>query len=230
MAAVTGEAYGHVGRVPDPGRRSGRRPGPTGTRGDIIRAAQKLFAERGYYGASMRAIAQEARVDAALIHHFFSSKEGVFAAAIEDSFQLPELVDDVLKHDTDEIGERLVRGYLDLWDDPADRDPMLAVMRSAVSYDDAARLLNEFIGTRVAGRIIEAIDVPHPELRATLIGAQLVGLAMIRSIVKIEPLASADPEVIVRCLAPTINRYISDDLDPHAGPACHARQRSPVPS
>jgi AcrR family transcriptional regulator len=195
------------------GRRAGRRPGVNDTRSDIIRAAQKLFAEKGYHGASMRAIAQEADVDAALIHYFFTSKEVVFAAAIEDGFLLTELIDTVLESGVAGLGERLVRGYLDLWNAPASRDPMLAVMRSALSYGDAARLLAEFISSRVVRRLATAIDMSHPDLRGTLVGGQLFGLAIARYVIKVEPLASAAPDVVVCAVGPTIDRYLTGPID-----------------
>lgn len=194
------------------GRRSGRRPGPTGTRDDIILAARRQFAEHGYHGAGMRAIAQAAGVDTALIHRFFGSKEGLFAAAVSGGLGLTDLVDQVLAPEAGQIGERLVRGYLARWDDPARNAPLLAVVRSAASHDEAARVLRDLIGVRVAGRLVAAIGPPEPELRATLIGAALVGLAMFRSVIGIEPLASMDPDLIVGALGPEIDRYLDGSV------------------
>lgn len=213
MASATGDVSKRTHGVSGSGRRSGRRPGLSGTRGDIIRAARKLFAESGYGGASMRAIAREANVDAALIHHFFTSKEGVFAAAIEDAFHPTELVDELLESGTDDLGARLLRAFLERWGNPENREALLAVVRSAVSHGDAARLIEEFVTTRVVGQIAKAIGVSHPELRATLVGAQLIGLVMVRFVVRIEPLASVDPEVVVGCFGPTIHHYLTGDLD-----------------
>jgi AcrR family transcriptional regulator len=194
------------------GRRIGRRPGANDTRSDITRAALKLFAEKGYHGASMRAIAHEANVDAALIHYFFTSKEVVFAAAIEDGFHLAELIDDVLLPGPSGLGERLVRGYLDLWNSPASRDPMLAVMRSALSYGDAARLLSEFISSQVVRRLAVAIEISDPDLRGTLVGGHLLGLAIARYVVRVEPLASVPAEVVVAAVGPTVERYLTGDI------------------
>jgi AcrR family transcriptional regulator len=209
----------HTGAGDDGGtgavrRRTGRRPGPSGTQDDIVAAARKLFAEYGYRGATMRAIAREANVDAALIHHFFTSKEGVFAAAMEDAFPAPEAIDQVVGAGPEGLSERLVRFFLSLWERPDTREPMLAVLRSAVSYEEAARLLNEFISERVLGRIVRGIDRPDPPMRANLIGSQLVGLAMIRYVIKVEPVASASVEALVGALVPTIDRYLSGPIGP----------------
>jgi AcrR family transcriptional regulator len=211
-AADTGAADTKTAARAGTGRRSGRRPGLSSTREDIIRAARKVFAQNGYSTATMRSIAREAKVDTALIHHFFTSKEGVFAAAIEDWFNPAATVDKVLSAGTHDIGRRLVRSFLEMWADPESREPILAVIRSAVSYQDAARFLGEFVTSRAIGRIVEAIDAPQPELRASLAGSQLIGMAMIRYVIQVEPLASIDAEVIVECLGPTIDRYLTGDL------------------
>jgi AcrR family transcriptional regulator len=195
-------------------RRTGRRRGPSATQNDIVAAARKLFAEHGYRGATMRAIAAEANVDAALIHHFFTSKEGVFAAAMEDAFPAPDDIDQVVAGGLDGLAERLVRFFLGLWESPDTREPLLAVMRSAVSYDEAARMLAEFVTGRILGAIVRKISQPDPEMRATLIGSQLVGLAMIRYVIKVEPLASADTDTVVAALVPTVDRYLTGTFEP----------------
>lgn len=208
--AVTGA--GDIGR-----KQTGRRPGHSGSRDAILDAARREFAEHGYEGATMRAIARGAEVDAALIHHFFGSKEGVFAATVEDAMQHAGAIGDIVADDLAVVGERLVRMYVALWDDDETRSPLLAIIRSAVSHDDAARLLREFIGRQVLGRIAAAIPRPDAALRASLVGSQLVGLAMVRYIVKVEPLASADAEVVVAAVAPTVQRYLTGELPAGAG-------------
>src|SRR5690348_9275019 len=197
-----------------PPRRTGRRRGPSATQRDIVAAARKLFAEHGYRGATMRAIAAEANVDAALIHHFFTSKEGVFAAAMEDAFPPPDAIAGVVAGGLDGLAERLVRFFLGLWESPDTREPLLAVMRSAVSYDEAARMLGEFVTGRILGTITGTIEQPDPELRAALIGSQLVGLAMIRYVIKVEPLASASTDTVVAALVPTVDRYLTGTFPP----------------
>jgi len=197
-----------------PPRRTGRRRGPSATQHDIVAAARKLFAEHGYRGATMRAIAAEANVDAALIHHFFTSKEGVFAAAMEDAFPPPDAIAHVVVGGLDGLAERLVRFFLGLWERPDTREPLLAVMRSAVSYDEAARMLGEFVTGRILGTITATIEQPDPELRAALIGSQLVGLAMIRYVIKVEPLASASTDTVVAALVPTVDRYLTGSFHP----------------
>ncbi len=194
--------------------RGGRRPGNSGSREAILDAARGQFAEFGYEAATIRGIARDAGVDPALVHHFFASKEGVFIAAtqlpIDPAVVVPALL---VGGDLDGIGERLARMFLGLWEDPSTRPPILALIRSAVSTERGAAMLREFITSAVLGRIAAAIDRPDPLLRATLCGAQLVGLAWLRYILRVEPLASADPEVLVAAIAPTLQRYLTGDLE-----------------
>jgi hypothetical protein len=115
---------------------------------------------------------------------------------------------------TDGVGERLVRMVLTVWDSPAG-GTAVAVMRSALSHDWSARMLREFVTSQILRRIIQHLDVDPKEapLRTTLAASQLVGIAMARYIVKIEPLASTPREVLVSAVGPTIQRYLTGPVD-----------------
>lgn len=176
-------------------------------------AARRQFAECGYEGATLRSIAHEAHVDPALIHHFFESKQGVFTAAMADLLKPAELIPGIVAAGPNGLGERLMRMFVNLWERRAARDPLLAVIRSAVSHTEAAELLREFVTTEVLGRLGEVVDLPQRELRTTLVGSQIVGLIMIRYVVKVEPLASVDAETLVTAVGPTIQHYLTDELE-----------------
>ena len=192
-----------------PARRPGRRSGPTASRGDILAAALRLFAERGYDGATIRAIAQEAGVDAALVHHFFGTKEQVFVAAMELPFQPADLLPQLVGGPREQVGERFVRLFLALWRDPERRAPVLALLRSATTNEQAAEMIRQFVTEALVTRVAGALGVPP--LRVTAAASQLIGLAMVRHLIGVEPLASADEEEIVRLVAPTIQRYLDGD-------------------
>lgn len=192
--------------------RGGRRPGNSGSREAILKAAREQFAQSGYEAATIRAIAARAEVDPALVHHFFGSKEQVFIAAVELPIDPEALIGGLLAEGLDGIGERLVRTMLGLWEDPRTGAALLGVVRSAVSHDRAAAMIREFFQEAVFGRIAARLGRPDPLLRSNLVGSQVVGLAMFRYVIKIEPLASADHDTIVAAIAPTLQRYISEDL------------------
>jgi AcrR family transcriptional regulator len=192
------------------GKRTGRRPGVSGSRQAIIDAARAKFAERGYEGATIRSIAHDAGVDAALIHHFFETKEGVFSAAMRDAFDVDGLIGGVVEPGVNGLGERIVRMFLGMWDASPSRDAMLGMIRSSVSHPDAAKLLRGVLGTDLVGRITKEAGLPDAELRAALIGSQLVGLAMTRYVVEVPTLLSLGNESMVHAIAPTVQRYLVD--------------------
>jgi AcrR family transcriptional regulator len=188
-------------------RRPGRRTGPTESRGEILAAARRLFAERGYDGATIRGIAQLAGVDAALVHHFFGTKERVFVAAMELPFQPAELRPQlVAAGPREQLGERFVRLFLTLWRDPESRAPVLAMLRSATTNEQAAEMMRQFVTAALLGRLAESLEVPR--LWITAAASQLIGLVMLRYVIGVEPLASAGEEEIVQLIAPTIQRYL----------------------
>ena len=193
-------------------RRTGRRPGVTRTRDDILRAARRLFARRGYSGTSIRSIAREAGVDPALVHHYFHSKEEVFAAAVDDALRPSEIVRDE-EVDPDALGESLVRRFLERLESAAAGDSLLAVLRSAVAHDEVAERLRAFLADELYARVEQAIRRPDSALRAALVGSALVGLALNRLVLKVEALARADREAIVRAVGPTVQRYLTGELD-----------------
>jgi len=177
------------------------------TRAAILDAARTAFAARGYTASSLRQVASVAEVDPALVLHYFGSKRDLFAAAIGLAEGVDTLIDSLLTGPVAGLGERLVRFYLQLVDSPT--SPVVALLRSAASDDEAARMVREFIGTEVIGRIVEVLAVPDAALRGTLVGTELVGMAVLRRIVRVEPLASADHDLVVAWLAPTVQRYLT---------------------
>ncbi len=194
-------------------RRSGRRPGNQDTRQSILDAARAVFAERGFDQASIRAIATEAKVDPALVHHYFGTKDKLFLASMNAPLDPAELVPKALAGPRDEAGERLIRLVLSVWDSPAGT-AAVALLRSAMSNEWTARLMREFVVTQVLRRAVAEMGMQGEEaaLRAALVATQISGLAVVRYILKVEPVASADPEQLVRAIAPNVQRYLTGDL------------------
>ncbi|MER5613059.1 TetR family transcriptional regulator [Streptomyces sp. NPDC002215] len=176
----------------------------------ILEAARNEFAERGYDKTSVRGIAKAAGVDSALVHHYFGTKDEVFAAAIELSFEPALEIPAVLGEGTDGLGERLARYFIAVWENPASRAPLLAVMRSALTHEAAAKVLRGFVLRRLLERVAEALDVPDATFRAELAASQMLGIVMLRYVIRAEPLASADPEEIIAMVAPTLQRYLTE--------------------
>jgi AcrR family transcriptional regulator len=173
-------------------RKPGRPAGASANPGRILAAARESFTESGYEGATMRGIATRAGCDPALVHYFFKTKAELFAAALTLPAQPPALVKEALAAGLDGVGERLVTALLSRLDNPDARGAIVALVRSATSHEQAARMLREFLTTEAITPLAEALDVDNPQLRASLAGAQLMGVVMARYIVGLEPLASAE--------------------------------------
>ena len=189
--------------------RTGRRPGEAVTRDKILAAARSHFTDVGFDGATIRGIAAAAKVDPKLILHYFESKEGIFVAAVDFPFDPAVAIPPLLAPGLDGLGSRLVRFFLETWESPAG-SPMLALIRSVVSSERAAALLRDFVTREVLARVARALELDQPHLRASLVGSQLVGLAMLRYVVKVEPLASAPASRVAAWIGPTLQRYLTD--------------------
>ncbi|MEI5011512.1 TetR family transcriptional regulator [Streptomyces sp. PmtA] len=181
-----------------------------GARERILEAARTEFAERGYDKTSVRGIAKAAGVDPALVHHYFGTKDEVFAAAIEVSFEPALVVPAILGEGKDGVGERLARYFIGVWENPVTRAPLLAILRSALTHEAAAKVLRGFVLRRMLERIAADLDVPDPKFRAELAASHMIGIAILRYVIQVEPLATVDPEEIVAMVAPTLQRYLTE--------------------
>ncbi len=193
--------------------KTGRRPGQSGSRERILDAARHLFAERGYDGASIRQIAADAGTDPALVHHYYGSKERLFVAAVRIPIEPQRIPTLLVDGPPSEAGARVATLFFELWEDPVQRRALMGVLRSAVSDPGAAALIREIIIEQMLGPIVSRLDLADPELRITLLASQIVGLAVARYIIAVEPLASAPPGRLIPALAPTFQRYLDGPID-----------------
>jgi AcrR family transcriptional regulator len=188
--------------------RTGRRPGTPDTRDTILTVARRRFATRGYDATSLRGIATEAQVDPALVIHYFGTKEGLFIAATGLPPGISELFTSLAALPVHEFATTLVHGYLHLVDSNESRNAIVALVRSAVSSDKAAAMLREFLTAELLPVITRLTGHADAQLRASLVVAQLIGIAMLRHVIGVEPVARASPDDIVALVAPAIERYL----------------------
>jgi AcrR family transcriptional regulator len=193
--------------------RTGRRPGNQDTREAILSSARKAFAEKGFDGASIRSIATGAGVDPALVHHYFGTKDQLFTAALQLPVDVAAVMSGLADGGMDGFGERLVRTILGVWDSPAG-SAAAALVRSAVAHEWTARLMREFLLTQVLRRVLGPFEIDPEEAptRANLVASQMLGLLVMRYIIKMEPIAHMDPEDVARLIGPTIQRYLTVPL------------------
>jgi len=190
--------------------RRGRRPAGEDTRAEILGAARAEFSAKGYDASSLRAIARLAEVDPALVHHYFDGKAALFVEAMSIPVNPLLLIDALLAGPREHVGERLAATFFDIWDSPEGRERLVALIRSAVSHEDAARMLREFLAREVFAKVALSMDVPQPDLRAGMAAAQMIGVAMMRYVIGFEPVVRASTEEIVALVAPTLQRYLAD--------------------
>lgn len=193
-------------------RRRGRRPATHDTRGTILDAARAEFAEKGYAAASLRGIARRAEVDAALVHHYFDGKPGLFAEIMAMPVDVRRIVADLTDGPREEIGERAARTFLGVWDPPERRERFVALILSATADERPRSGLREFVSSVLLSRLTEqAGPAEDAALRASLAASHLIGVAVLRYVVGVEPLASASVDDVVAHLAPTLQRYLAPD-------------------
>jgi AcrR family transcriptional regulator len=193
------------------GRRRRRRPGPTTTREAIAEAARHQFAELGYDRATLRGIAGEAGVDAALVVRFYGSKDALFSEVMALPPAVAAAMTSLADGPTATIGRRLAEVIVGMLEDPRSRAVVLGRIRSASSHPDAAALVRETV-TRDVGRLVAAVTDDEPETRAVLVGSQIVGLALARHVVRVEPLASLPAADVIDYIAPTFQHYLVGPL------------------
>ena len=202
-------------------RRSGRRPGESSAREDILAAAAASFADHGYDRATIRDIAGRAGVDPALVIHYFGSKDALFGEVLRLPLRPREVFSRAAAAGLKQVGTTVVRSFLEAWEPPEQRLRLTAMLRSATTNETAMRILRDLLVREVFAPMTEVLGLPDGELRATLVGSQLVGLALMRFVGAVEPLASASIDDLVTAIAPTVQRYLTGDVGPagEAGPA-----------
>jgi AcrR family transcriptional regulator len=193
-------------------RARGRRPGGPDTRGQILTAARRSFADKGFGGTTIRAVAGDANVDPALVHHYFGSKDDLFLAALDIPFDPRALVPTVFDAGVLGAGERLLRLFLSIWDDPHTRLPLIALVRTSLVQEAPETLLQQGILRMILGPMRAVLPADEAERRVQLVISQMAGLVLTRYLLALEPLASMPPEDVVAWVAPTIQRYLDGPL------------------
>ena len=178
------------------------------TRRAILDTARATFAARGYQQTTIRAVAAQAGIDPSMVMRYFGSKAGLFTAAATLNLPAPDL----RSVTPDQRGEVLVRHVVQRWENSVADDNLVLLLRTAVTNDDVAAQLQAQINTLII-EPIAALGDPDAGHRAALIGTQLLGLALCRYILHLEPVTSMPLETLIRATAPVIQRYLTASID-----------------
>ncbi len=192
----------------------GRRPGNADTRGEIVEAAKRVFAAKGYDGTSLRGVAREAGVDPALVHHYFDGKASLFVAAMALPFDPRQ----VKQHAAgpEYSGSRTIEGFLTMWDRAEGTGSSFASCLSAMAASsNVADAIREFVNERVWSVLLrkEGETETLMRRRTAMVSSQLMGLAFARYILRVPPMSEATPKQIGRWVGPTLDRYVKEPLE-----------------
>jgi AcrR family transcriptional regulator len=173
----------------------------------ILQIARQLFAEEGFDRATIRAVAQRAGVDPALVMQYFGSKEGLFAAAMKGAHGGGMLRD----AERDEIPVAAMHDLFAKFEE-TDREAAAALARNFLTHPEAHRIMRDDVMCSLITGLAGTIGGPDAELKAALVMSCTVGLALSRYLLQIPGLADADRADIERLLEPAL-RAILDPCD-----------------
>jgi AcrR family transcriptional regulator len=194
-------------------RRPGRWRSGAESKQRVLRVARELFDQNGYSGTTVRAIATAAGVDPAMVFYFFGTKQGLFSAVIDMSGDVPPAIESIFAGGLDTIGERIVRTLVENLD-KSDRTPLVMLTRSAPTDPQSEALLREFIDREITDRLAALLDTPDAALRASMVNVQILGLAVARYIVHIEPIASSSIDELVTTFGPLVQHCLTGRTTP----------------
>ncbi len=179
------------------------------SRDAVLRAAKQRFAVEGYEKTTLRSIADDARVDPSMVLYLFGSKAELFRESLRLIVD-PDALAAAIADGDDDIGTRMVRTYLGIWEHPDTAASMVAMLQSATSNPDAHEAFRAFMQTYVLTAVSGALGGgEQARLRAMLAATNLVGTAILRYVMRVDPLATLPADAVVTLVAPSVNRYLS---------------------
>lgn len=191
--------------------RRGRRPAGSGTREAIIEAARGQFGTLGYRRTTLREIARIAGVDPRLVLHYFGSKKQLFMESTQLPIDPEAAVERLFAPGPDGLGRRAAALLVGSLEDPVTQQALVGLVRAAASEPEAAEVIRELLTERLLTPLARRVGLDQPELRASLMGAQVVGLTMTRHVVGLEPLTRASRDQLIRALTPVLEHFLTGD-------------------
>ena len=204
------------GQDTSPAPRRGRRPAGHAGREQILEAAISQFGEHGYQATTIRKIGDAAGVNAKLVHYYFGTKEDLFTTAIAETFRsrgFPDLLAEPSPEGAGSPGTRYLSAVLATLEDPGLGPAFLGLVRGLGTHEESRRIFLRFITEELLERLGPQLDTDHGRTRLELAGSQLLGLVLVRYVLKVPPLADFSVQEVARIIGPTIDRYITGDLD-----------------
>ncbi len=170
----------------------------------VLDTARGLYARQGYVNTTIKGVAAAAGVAPDLIRRYYANREDLFAAAMRLPVDPVAAITQMLAPGIDGLAERLVRVTLRMLDEPETRDQIAAMVRDGAGAAKATAPLREFLESTIVDRVAAILGVPDARTRATLAISYLMGVAGARYVMRMEPLASATEDEVVRLVTPAI--------------------------
>jgi AcrR family transcriptional regulator len=191
-------------------------PGPRDERGvlaaRIVAAARDEFAQHGWAGTTIRAIARAAGVDPALVYHYFGSKEGLLDAATNPPQRWLENVAKVWTTPIEQLGGSLLKLLLASWADDEVGPTLRAILQTAAHEPTTREKLRRVVESSLMGVSQVGSDEQDRLVRSGLISSQMMGFALMRYVWKIEPIASMTEDEAIVAITPNLQHYVDGDL------------------
>ena len=183
------------------------------TRAAILAAARRRFAADGFERTTIRAIAADAGIDPSMVMRYYGSKDGLFSAAADLDLQLPDLA----SVPREQLGETLVRHWVERWEGGSSDELLIVVFRSAITNEAAAERLRTVFGAQVAKAVATIVDDrAEAATRAGLVSTQMLGLALCRYILRLAPVVALDLDTLIATVSDTVQRYLTGPLTARA--------------
>jgi AcrR family transcriptional regulator len=202
------QILGYISTTMNKSPTRGRRAGKSKTRESILAAARARFFAEGYDAVTLRSIAADAVVDVALVSYWFGSKKGLFAAVMNLTSSPAEMLAHALPGPAEGIAERVVRTLVATWDTAATGNPLHTAVAAAANDPSIARLLAGALERELVDPIAERIGGADARARASAFCTCVSGIVFSRYMIGVEPIASMEPEEVVRRVAPALQRAL----------------------
>jgi AcrR family transcriptional regulator len=184
----------------------------------VLEAARAAYARRGYLNTTLKGVAAAAGVAPDVVRRYYANRETLFVAAMRLPFDPATSIAQLMAPGIDGLGERLVRVTLRMLDDPETRDQLAEMVRDGAGASKATASLREFLETEIVDRAAQVLGVPDARTRVTLATSYLLGIATTRYVLRLEPLASASEDDIVRLVSPAVQMVLTTPTTPSARP------------
>ena len=175
----------------------------------VLEAARAAYARRGYLNTTLKGVAAAAGVAPDVVRRYYANRETLFVAAMRLPFDPATSIAQLMAPGIDGLGERLVRVTLRMLDDPETRDQLAEMVRDGAGASKATASLREFLETEIVDRAAQVLGVPDARTRVTLATSYLLGIATTRYVLRLEPLASASEDEIVRLVSPAVQMVLT---------------------